>query len=37
MFGELEAFMNEHLEFEDRDLVLDFFLRSETSCTCTTG
>ena len=27
MFGELEAFMNEHIEFEDRDLVLDFYFK----------
>ncbi len=27
MFGELETFMNEHVEFEDRDLVLDFYFK----------
>ncbi|MEY8336714.1 ATP-dependent DNA helicase [Lachnospiraceae bacterium 62-35] len=27
MFGELETYMEEHLEFEDRDLVLEFYFR----------
>ena len=27
LFSELEAFMNEHLEFGDRDLVLDFYFQ----------
>ena len=27
LFGELETFMEEHREFEDRDLVLDFYFR----------
>lgn len=27
MFGELELFMNEHIEFADRDLVLDFYFQ----------
>ncbi len=27
MFAELETFMNEHAEFADRDLVLDFYFR----------
>ncbi len=28
MFGELERFMNDHPEFEDRDLVLDFYFKA---------
>ncbi|MCI8837569.1 MAG: ATP-dependent DNA helicase [Hungatella sp.] len=27
LFGEMEMFMDEHREFEDRDLVLDFYFR----------
>jgi len=27
LFGEMEVFMEEHREFEDRDLVLDFYFR----------
>ena len=27
LFRELEALMNEHLEFEDQDLVLDFYFQ----------